>query len=125
MVGTVSIHMGPKQASPDQPSAAISESANNSLNEVVDDAVPERYRGTDQDKHDMIVHGKTQELRRNFKFITMTGFASMIVCAWEGLLPLFNYVLLNGGTPLMFWGFICVAISMSMNYLSIAEIASM
>jgi hypothetical protein len=92
---------------------------------VIVDAVPERYRGSDQDKHDMIVHGNRQETRRNFKLLTMTGFASMVVCAWEGLLPLFNYVLIDGGTGLMFWGFIVVAISMSMVYLSIAEMASM
>jgi choline transport protein len=41
-------------------------------------AVPERYRGTAQDKRDMLVHGKKQELRRNFKLLTMTGFASMV-----------------------------------------------
>lgn len=95
------------------------------LGDVVDNAVPERYRGSDQDKHDMIVHGNKQETRRNFKLLTMTGFASMVVCAWEGLLPLFNYVLIDGGTALMFWGFIGVAISMTMVYLSIAEMASM
>lgn len=101
------------------------ESANGKLDDVVDIAVPERYRGTAQDKRDMLVHGKKQELRRNFKFLTMTGFASMVVCAWEGLLPLFNYALLDGGTALMFWGFIGVAISMSLVYLSISELASM
>jgi choline transport protein len=95
------------------------------LDAVVDSAVPEKYRGSDQDKHDMIVHGNKQETRRNFKLLTMTGFASMVVCAWEGLLPLFNYVLIDGGTALMFWGFIGVAISMSLVYLSIAEMASM
>lgn len=47
------------------------------------------------------------------------------MCAWEGLLPLFNFVLLDGGTALMFWGFMGVAISMSLVYLSIAELASM
>lgn len=125
MASVTPIQMSTKQASPGHSSPINTESANNSIDDVVDNAVHEKYRGTDQDKHDMIVHGKTQELRRNFKLLTMTGFASMIVCAWEGLLPLFNYVLLNGGTALMFWGFICVAISMGMVYLSIAEISSM
>ena len=54
------------------------ESADGKLDDVVDMAVPERYRGTAQDKHDMLVHGKKQELRRNFKLLTMTGFASMV-----------------------------------------------
>ena len=51
------------------------ESANEKLGDIVDMAVPERYRGTEQDKRDMLVHGKKQELRRNFKLLTMTGFA--------------------------------------------------
>jgi hypothetical protein len=114
-----------KQASPVHTPPPDTESANGKLEDVVDKAVPERYRGTAQDRRDMLVHGKKQELRRNFKLLTMTGFASMVVCAWEGLLPLFNYALLDGGTALTFWGFIGVAISMSLAYLSVAELASM
>jgi len=118
------IQLDPKQALPVRPYPTDAE-LNGKLDHIVDDAVPERYRGSDQDKHDMIVHGNKQETRRNFKLLTMTGFASMVVCAWEGLLPLFNYVLIDGGTALMFWGFIGVAISMTLVYLSIAEMASM
>jgi choline transport protein len=114
-----------KQASPVHTPPPDTESANGKLEDVVDKAVPERYRGTAQDRRDMLVHGKKQELRRNFKLLTMTGFASMVVCAWEGLLPLFNYALLDGGTALMFWGFFGVAIIMSLVYLSVAELASM
>jgi hypothetical protein len=64
-----------KQASPVQTPPPDTESANVKLEEAVDMAVPERYRGTAQDKRDMLVHGKKQELRRNFKLLTMTGFA--------------------------------------------------
>jgi len=95
------------------------------LDDVVDNHVPERYRGTEADKQNMLVQGKRQELRRNFKLLTMTGFASMVLCAWEGLLPLFSFVLTDGGTPLLFWGFFCVGIGMLLVYASIAEIASM
>lgn len=119
------IEMDTKEASPVHSQPRNAEPTNGNLDDVVDTAVPERYRGTAQDKRDMLVHGNKQELRRNFKLLTMTGFASMVVCAWEGLLPLFNYALLDGGTALMFWGFIGVAISMSLVYLSIAELASM
>lgn len=121
-VTTISLEM--KQASPMQSTTAETERGSK-LDGVVDSAVSEKYRGSDQDKQDMIVHGNKQETRRNFMLLTMTGFASMVVCAWEGLLPLFNYVLIDDGTGLMFWGFIGVAISMSMVYLSIAEMASM
>lgn len=125
MARVTEIQMATKRASPNRSSSPYAESTDKEQENVIANAVPERYRGTDQDRQDMIVQGKQQELRRNFKLLTMTGFASMVVCAWEGLLPLFNYVLLDGGTALMFWGFICVGITMAMVYLSVAEIASM
>ena len=50
---------------------------------VVSTAVPERYRGTTADQYDMAVLGKKQVLRRNFKFVTMLGFASTVMVAWE------------------------------------------
>lgn len=40
--------------------------------------VPEKYRGTAADKHDMQVLGREQVLRRNFRSITIMGFASMV-----------------------------------------------
>lgn len=65
-------------------------------------AVPAKYRGTANDKHDMSVLGRKQVLRvrlpdsrraqltteqRNFRFITMLGFASTAMASWEVLLP--------------------------------------
>lgn len=95
------------------------------LDKVVDYHVPVQYRGTEADKRDMLVHGKQQELRRNFKFLTMTGFSSMIVCAWEGILALLFYTSVNGGSGMLFFGFIATQLSMLFVYLSIAEMASM
>ncbi|KIW50408.1 hypothetical protein PV05_11997 [Exophiala xenobiotica] len=88
-------------------------------------SVPARYRGTATDKRDMSVMGRKQVLRRNFKFITMLGFASTVMASWEILLPLFTFVLTDGGTALLFWGFIAVVIGMLLVYASIAEVASM
>jgi hypothetical protein len=48
--------------------------------------VPDKFKGTDADAHDMIVMGKEQVLRRNFGFVTMLGFASTCVASWEGVL---------------------------------------
>jgi choline transport protein len=124
MTDGIAIQLDTKQISTTQ-SYPTNAGLGSKLDDIVDNVVHERYRGSDQDKHDMIVHGNKQETRRNFKPLTMTGSASMVVCAWEGLLPLFNYVLIDGGTALMFWGSIGVAISMTLVYLSIAEMASM
>jgi hypothetical protein len=39
-------------------------------------AVPARFRGTAADQRDMVVLGRKQVLRRNFRFTTILGFAS-------------------------------------------------
>lgn len=87
--------------------------------------IPEKYRGTSADQRDMSMLGKKQVLRRNFRFITMLGFASTVMASWEILLPLFTFVLTDGGTALLFWGFIAVALGQTLVYASIAELASM
>ncbi|THY96135.1 amino acid transporter-like protein [Aureobasidium pullulans] len=87
--------------------------------------VPPRFRGTHADQKDMAMLGKPQELRRNFRFVTMLGFASTVMSSWELLLPLWSFVLTDGGTPILFWGFIVVGFIMGLVYASIAELASM
>ncbi|RMZ07444.1 hypothetical protein D0862_04274 [Hortaea werneckii] len=68
--------------------------------------VPTKYRGTAADARDMKILGKKQVLRRNFKFITMLGFASTVMASWEVLLVLFKLILVDGGTPNLFWGWL-------------------
>lgn len=69
-------------------------------------SVDPKYRGTSRDQHDMYVLGKKQVLRRNFKFITMLGFGSTVICSWEVILPVFSFVLTDGGYGSLFWGFV-------------------
>lgn len=40
--------------------------------------VPKTYQGTAADRHEMSMLGKKQVLRRQFKFMTMLGFASTV-----------------------------------------------
>ena len=84
-----------------------------------------RYRGTDADQRDMVVLGKKQVLRRHFKFITMLGFASTVLVAWEILPVISVYALQDGGTPIIFWGLVAGIIGMTFVYSSLAEMASM
>ncbi|KAK4574837.1 hypothetical protein LTR86_001679 [Recurvomyces mirabilis] len=96
--------------------------------EVLDDRsghVPQQYRGTSADQHDMNILGKQQVLRRNFNFLTMLGFASTCIASWEGILTYLAFVLTDGGTALLFWGFIACAIGQTAVYASLAEMASM
>ncbi|KAI6834194.1 hypothetical protein KC332_g6070 [Hortaea werneckii] len=68
--------------------------------------VPTKYRGTVADARDMKILGKMQVLRRNFRLITMLGFASTVMASWEVLLVLFKLILVDGGTSNLFWGFV-------------------
>ncbi|KAI6915138.1 amino acid transporter-like protein [Hortaea werneckii] len=91
----------------------------------ISSSVPTKYRGTAADARDMKILGKTQVLRRNFRFITMLGFASTVMASWEVLLVLFKLILVDGGTPNLFWGFLVDACGMLFVYASLAELASM
>lgn len=91
----------------------------------VDQHVPLKYRGTTADQREMAQLGKKQVLRRNFKFITMLGFASTVMASWEVLLSLFKMILVDGGMPNLFWGFIINASCMLFVYASLAELSSM
>ena len=87
--------------------------------------VPEKYRGTTADQHDMAVLGKKQVLRRNFKFMTTLGFASTVMVAWEILPVISVFALTDGGTAILFWALIVGTVGMSLVYASLAEMASM
>jgi len=54
--------------------------AGHSNNDAVRDStgivVPAKFRGTPADQQDMVVLGRKQVLRRNFRFTTILGFAS-------------------------------------------------
>lgn len=93
--------------------------------DVVDQNVPAKYRGTVRDRENMAIMGKKQVLRRNFKGITMLGFASMVMVSWEALLVYIDYPLTDGGTAVIFWGCIIAPICLTFVYLSLAEMASM
>jgi hypothetical protein len=73
----------------------------------------------------------------------MLGFASTCVASWEGILTYattypwpscfpyadngryLGFVLTDGGTALLFWGFLACATGQTLVYASLAEMASM
>jgi len=87
--------------------------------------VPAKYQGTHQDAVDMSMLGKKQVLRRQFKFSTMLGFASTVMVAWEFVLVVSPFSLVDGGTPAVFWGLLLSPVVMLPVYCSLAEVASM
>lgn len=55
----------------------------------------------------------------------MLGFASTCIASWEGIFTYLNFILIDGGTPLLFWGFFATATCMTLVYASLAEMSSM
>ena len=96
------------------------------IDQVIGSNVEPKYRGTVEDRHDMMVLGKKQVLRRNFtSFLTTFGFASAVMVAWEFVLIVSWFSLADGGTPAIFWGLLFSPVVLTPMYMSIAEIVSM
>ncbi|KAL9000493.1 MAG: hypothetical protein Q9169_000786 [Polycauliona sp. 2 TL-2023] len=87
--------------------------------------VKPKWQGTVQDKKDMEVLGRHQVLRRNFRFLSMLGFGSTLICTWEILLAVIGFVATNGGTGMLFWGYLVVLAGAWCTYASLSEMASM
>ncbi|KAK5168302.1 uncharacterized protein LTR77_006871 [Saxophila tyrrhenica] len=92
---------------------------------VAEVMVSEKWQGTDVDRRDMSQLGKVQELRRNFHFLSILGFACCLVATWEVLLTTIITSLTDGGTAGLLWGFLIVVAGFYFVYLSLAEMASM
>ncbi|KAH6625722.1 amino acid/polyamine transporter I [Boeremia exigua] len=81
--------------------------------------------GTAADRDAMHRMGKVQEMRRNFRFVSVWAFSMILMSSWETMLGTAAIGLIDGGTAGLIWmylicwiGFICVNTSM-------AEMASM
>ncbi|KAF2256486.1 amino acid transporter [Trematosphaeria pertusa] len=90
--------------------------------EVLPDEVSEvsEKQGTGADRHAMWRMGKVQELRRNFRFVSIFGFSMILMASWETMLGTSTIGLIDGGTAGLIWmylicwiGFICVNTSMA------------
>jgi choline transport protein len=54
-------------------------------NDSQHDGVSDR-RGTTHDQQDMHRMGKQQELRRNFRFVSIFGYSMVLMATWETML---------------------------------------
>nr|POF04539.1 putative amino-acid permease pb24d3.02c [Quercus suber] len=81
--------------------------------------------GTVRDQEDMRRVGKMQELRRNFRLLSVLGFTAVLMCTWEAILFTASYILPNGGLAGMVWMYVVSLTGFSFAILSMAEMASM
>ncbi|KAF2187994.1 amino acid transporter [Zopfia rhizophila CBS 207.26] len=92
---------------------------------VEEDPVFSEKKGTRNDQKDMQRMGKLQELRRNFRFLSIFGYSMILMATWETGLTTLGIPLLNGGTSGAIFLFIGTAVGMGFVIVSMAEMASM
>lgn len=80
--------------------------------------------GTARDAEDMQRLGRIQELRRNFGFLSISGFAMILMSTWQVLLAAVAFALPNGGTAGIIYGYIITAFFFTCVNVSMAEMAS-
>lgn len=80
---------------------------------------------TNDDALDMLRLGKTQELRRNFKSISILGMTAVTMGTWSAMLTGSTFSLINGGLAGSIWVYLATWIFSIAVACSLAEMASM
>ena len=83
------------------------------------------YGSSGNDVHDMHRMGKTQELKRSFRYLSIISFVIILQSTWESILLAFQYGLTNGGTAGVIWLTLLVILGALCMIASFAEMASM
>ncbi|KAM0692694.1 hypothetical protein Q7P36_007249 [Cladosporium allicinum] len=85
-----------------------------------------RLKGaTVNDQNDMNRLGKTQELRRNFRFLSIFGYSLMLANGWVMTVIGLLVPLTNGGSAGAIWSYVLAFIGSAFGCLSMSEMASM
>ncbi|KAM0186757.1 hypothetical protein ACHAPI_011541 [Fusarium lateritium] len=92
---------------------------------ISDNGHVDEKKGTDADRADMYRMGKTQEMKRNFRFLSIFGFSMILMASWEFSLSVSTIGLLNGGTAGLIWMFFICWMGFILVNTSMAEMASM
>ncbi|KAF2732926.1 amino acid transporter [Polyplosphaeria fusca] len=103
----------------------VVEPRDNASAESNEDVVVSEKKGTSYDQKDMHRMGKIQELRRNFRFLSIFGYSMILMATWETGLTTLIIPLLNGGTGGAIFVFLGTALGMGFVIVSMAEMASM
>ncbi|KAK8127242.1 hypothetical protein PG984_008350 [Apiospora sp. TS-2023a] len=91
----------------------------------LDTEVTDLRDGNARDRRDMTRMGKAQELKRNFRFLSIFGFSMILMQAWESVLAVGSIGLTNGGTAGYIWMFLVCWIGFGFVNTSMAEMGSM
>jgi choline transport protein len=55
------------------------------------DGLVSEKKGTEGDQRDMYRMGKQQELRRNFRFVSIFGYSMVLMATWETILTYVHF----------------------------------
>ena len=91
----------------------------------IDGTFRQQNGSTTQDIRDMTRMGKRQQLRRDFRFLSIVGFVMVLQSTWESILLAAQYGFVNGGTAGVIWVTVAVIVGALCMIASIAEMASM
>lgn len=92
---------------------------------TVEDEISRNKGATANDRNDMERLGRTQELRRNFRFLSIFGYSLLLGNGWVLTMIGLLVPLSNGGTAGTLWMYLIVIFIMMFSTLSMAEMASM
>lgn len=80
---------------------------------------------SERDREILLRLGKKPVLKRNFGFISIFGFASTILIAWETTLMTIQYGLENGGSGGLVYQFIYIWLGVMLTFVVVSELVSM
>ncbi|CAN8104703.1 unnamed protein product [Discula destructiva] len=80
---------------------------------------------TEFDQKDMYRMGKKQELKRNYRPLSVLSFAVVLTAIWEYLMLACTQGLVDGGTAGLFWSYVWTFAGFTFVEMSLAEMSSM
>lgn len=85
----------------------------------------DEHKSNAADRRDMLRMGKTQEMNRIFRPVTMYGFTVILMCSWEVVLSTASLGLGNGGSAGLLYTNLATWVGFMAVYASLGEQGSM
>lgn len=104
---------------------AMNASASEGDTEFGMDVLDAEHKSTRQDAANMRRLGRSQELVRHFRLLSMVSFVALATAAWELAIFAISPALIDGGRPNLIYSSIWCFLGFGPIYLSMAEMASM
>lgn len=108
-----------------QPQSTVFTADADAADEAVRVDASGKVTGTDADAMEMMRMGRTQELRRNFKALSVLGLATTTMSTWVAMMMTSTFSLINGGLAGTIWVYLATWLCTFTLAGSLAEMSSM